>query len=409
MKNVFCILTILLLLPACGSGQFECSEDEGSKREDLEKTVVEGLFNAAESSDLDRVKELISKGANLDVKNERGETLLHVAAVQGNYELTNLLIASGADVNVADKWKDTPLHELEVRGFMAYLHVRRLRDIARLLLDKGADINARNSYGKTPLHVIVSGAGDKELTQLYISKGADVSALTNHGHSPLDYAVDSRNEEIAALLQDHGARFGNPVRVKLFNAAGNGDIGLVKKLLAEGAAINASDTNGNIPLHLAAKSGHMEVVKLLIAEGADVNRTNVFNEPPLFYATDTEVAKTLIAGGANVTRKNEIGYTTVLHNAVRHNNKKLAELLISEGACVDWKNLVGQTPIHLAAMGGYLEIAQVLIAAGADVNTCDHWYKTPLDKAKTEEMKQLLRGYGAVSGEELKETTDKHG
>ena len=59
-----------------------------------------------------------------------------------------------------------------------------------------------------------------------------------------------------------------------------------------------------------------------------------------------------------------------------------------------------QTPLHSAADGGHTEVAELLIANGADVNAKDYDDKTPLDRAD-DEIADLLRKHGGKTGEEL--------
>ena len=73
---------------------------------------------------------------------------------------------------------------------------------------------------------------------------------------------------------------------------------------------------------------------------------------------------------------------TPLHWAARFGQSQVAELLIAEGADVNAKNVVGQTPLHWAAMAGHKEIIELLIAAGAEVNAKTKRGDTPLDLAE---------------------------
>jgi len=88
--------------------------------------------------------------------------------------------------------------------------------------------------------------------------------------------------------------------------------------------------------------------------------------------------------------------------------KEIAELLIAAGADVNAKNDNGWTPLHNAA-GNNKEVVELLIAKGADLNAKvkggDHKGATPLDVAidfKNTKTADLLRNYGAKTGEELK-------
>jgi hypothetical protein len=67
----------------------------------------------------------------------------------------------------------------------------------------------------------------------------------------------------------------------------------------------------------------------------------------------------------------------------------------------------GVTPLHKAAGGGYVEVVQLLIDAGCEINPRDRAGRTPLDIAASKQVKELLRSYGAVSGKELEKTQDK--
>jgi ankyrin repeat protein len=69
------------------------------------------------------------------------------------------------------------------------------------------------------------------------------------------------------------------------------------------------------------------------------------------------------------------------------------------------RRVTGRTPFHLAAIAGHKEIAELLIANGADVNAKNKGGRTPLDSAiafKHTETADLLRKHGGKTGEELK-------
>jgi len=103
------------------------------------------------------------------------------------------------------------------------------------------------------------------------------------------------------------------------------------------------------------------------------------------------------------------GGFTPLHWAAHHGHKEIAELLIANGADVNAKNEGGFTPLHSAASLGYKEIIELLIAKGADVNAevvskTRYNGRTPLDEAIVDnetEAANLLRKHGGKTKKEL--------
>jgi len=168
-------------------------------------------------------------------------------------------------------------------------------------------------------------------------------------------------------------------RMSIYEAAGFGNIEAIKQHLAADADLNAKDTIGRTPLHIAAYTGHKEIVELLIANGADVNGKDGHGSTPL-------------------------------HNAAVNGHKEIAELLITKGADVNAKKDVndpekddGGTPLHGAADMGRFEVVELLIAKGADVNARDNFGKTPLHGSSFDpDTFFLLRKHGGKRAEELK-------
>ena len=89
-----------------------------------------------------------------------------------------------------------------------------------------------------------------------------------------------------------------------------------------------------------------------------------------------------------------------MHDAA-FGHKEIAELLIAKGADVNARGFFGSTTLHGAALDGHKEIAELLITKGADVNAKDDGGDTPLDGADGETA-DFLRKHGGMTGEELK-------
>ena len=110
-------------------------------------------------------------------------------------------------------------------------------------------------------------------------------------------------------------------------------------------------------------------------------------------AGDIDAVKQHIAAGADVN-ENVLG--TPLHWATVNGHKEVAELLIAKGADVNAKAGISEkTPLHEAASSGHKEVVELLIANGADVNAKKKFGRTPLHGAATKGIAELLIAKGA--------------
>ncbi len=132
---------------------------------------------------------------------------------------------------------------------------------------------------------------------------------------------------LAAVLAGCGTTM-NP-EVRLYRAAGMGDLEAVKYLVEDGANVHSANNKGMTPLHAAALGGHLEVVKYLVEDGANVNATNSDGGRPLYGAASMghlEVVKYLVAHGANVH--------AALHEAALGGHWAVVKYLVAHGANV---------------------------------------------------------------------------
>jgi hypothetical protein len=151
----------------------------GDKRREKERALEEmNLFEAIDSDDIEKVKECIESGADVNMTNS-SLTPLHVSLMGGtSKEIIELLIANGADINARNSHQSTPLH-------MACMN--DVIEVAKILIDAGAEIDAKNNLGITPLHLACKNGGLSTVEAL-IERGADMDIKSNDGHDAMWYA-----------------------------------------------------------------------------------------------------------------------------------------------------------------------------------------------------------------------------
>ncbi|KAJ7345055.1 hypothetical protein JRQ81_001005 [Phrynocephalus forsythii] len=127
---------------------------------------------------------------NLSAKrNHKGETLLHIACIEGDLSTIEHLLKSGADPNVKDYAGWTPLHEACNHGH---------KEVAELLLQHGALLNAPGYQNDLPLHDAVKN-GHISVVELLLSHGASRDAVNIFGHKPVDYAETEKMKSLLVL------------------------------------------------------------------------------------------------------------------------------------------------------------------------------------------------------------------
>jgi uncharacterized protein len=120
------------------------------------------LSVAAMEENLDKVKELLQKGADPNFQNSRGNAVLIEVARAGFTPVAKLLLDHGAKVNLQDKRGMSALMEAAAKGNL---------DLTKILLEKGADLNLKSATGATALLHATTG-GHAQVAEYLKSKGA---------------------------------------------------------------------------------------------------------------------------------------------------------------------------------------------------------------------------------------------
>lgn len=221
------------------------------------------------------------------------------------------------------------------------------------LLDAGADPDIPHGDGATALHWAVHWDNLTAVDAL-LEAGAHVDAANDHGVTPL------------------------------FLASENGSMAVARALLAADANPNATlPAQGETILMASALTGSTEIVQMLLGRGADVNaRTTKSGQTALMWAISerhTETARHLIEHGADVHARSTGHYTPMLF-AAQQGSVEIATMLLSAGASVNQVG-IGPAPLVVAIDRGRVPLARFLVAQGADPNITMRNGNRPLSAA----------------------------
>jgi ankyrin repeat protein len=149
---------------------------EPTKSDDLDALLCRAAFVC----DFVRVRELLAKGANPNVRDDDLRTPLHQAVLGNSVGLVGLLIEAGAELDAKDAHGFTPLH---------FAAQEFLPEIARVLVGKGADVNACDEDGNSVLwRAVFSAAGRDEIARFLLDNGGRDDLANHEGVTPRELA-----------------------------------------------------------------------------------------------------------------------------------------------------------------------------------------------------------------------------
>ncbi|XP_035896413.1 uncharacterized protein LOC118505146 isoform X2 [Anopheles stephensi] len=344
----------------------------------------------------------------IESADEDGFTPLHLAVIQGNLQLVNLLLANGADVNALDNEGHSVVHWATVCGEVEAL---------RAVLAAGADVSTPDINGGSPLHYAAQMCGAN-----YDGKSARASAklaleilntLLNHpdtsvevedkdGRQPLLWAASAGSAKAVLALIKAGAHVESADKdglTALHCAASRGHTECIDTLINLcGAHTDQIDSNGCTALHYAVTLGHADATSLLLKLDADPNRQDRKGRTPAHCGCakgQMETVKILHTKKGNLWLRNAKGDLPV-HDAASSGRRQLVQWLIQmKPKHINTTSNDGRTLLHIAAGHDNVDMCKLLLELGADINLL---YRpsskgaplTPLDYA-------LVKGYRSTA------------
>jgi ankyrin repeat protein len=415
---------------ACSRGHAEIIDQLLQAGADPDTALPEGetcLMSAASTGNLRAVRTLLVRGANVNAtEGWKGQTALMWAAAEGHAQVVDALIEAGADVQARSKAGFTPLLFAVRQGSVAAVRsllnaqanasdlaqaaaissnstakpvtdatsalamavINAHFDIAGLLLEHGADPNAPDARGSI-LHALAwirrpgAAGGDTPPPQ---SRGSLDSLglaerLLKHGANP---NARIAWEEIPFDRDDGEVKSPPNIRVgrdyislvgatPFYLAAKNGDVELMRVLVAHGADPKLPTVQNVTPLMAAAGLGtwagetpgplngtpeveRLEAVKLAMSLGNDINAVADFGDFPIvgdpikLFTSYPENLEKLPKAALGDMRWSG---STALHGAVTTGQRSIIQFLVDSGAKLDARNKLGWTPLMVAEGGQF--------------------------------------------------------
>jgi serine/threonine-protein phosphatase 6 regulatory ankyrin repeat subunit B len=333
-------------------------------------------------------KYLLLQDADIEAENKERQTPLSVAIWSEKTMLVKFLLSHGADRTAATYGGSTSLHQactLQSVEIVAIL----LATTKYIQLE--AFLSRRDDIGRTALAIACQN-GNSAIVKLLLGEGADPMTASDHG-TLLHLACSAQAEDVVeALLQwtsnvSH-AKFLDQRdisgRTALACACQDGNLGIITLLLRKGADPTIATMSDSTPLHLACLAQAQWVVAALINSTSELrpkeflDRRDNRGRTALEYAFqngDLEILRLLLRAGADPNA--EWHYDIDNNTSPSNFQEEMIGLMQKHGGALSFETRSGFNQLCTAAMCGNLQICQILINAGADID-CEEYGQTAL-------------------------------
>ncbi len=325
--------------------------------------------------DIAGLKLLLDRGADVNVQDTDGNTVLMGAVFGRESSTAQFLLDAGADANMIDIEGKTALHLAAQHGYW---------DMITILLSAGADTGMVDIMGDTPLILSARDGHDRAIEYL-LNTFPDLSIRNSQGETALEEAQSQGHTEVIDLFAEHEKN-----RNYLLSWASDQQIlDEVQALLGAGSGTGSEGKRamGGKVLLRAAEKGHSSMVELLARAGVDVNAKTADGETVLMRAIknhcNSYAVSSLLQAGADVKAKDGLGKTALMCASLqgRYHLKRLLDY----GADVNARDNVGRTALMWAQHGGSaLQATEYLLEVGADANASDSHGRTVLMHAASD-------------------------
>ncbi|KGO36197.1 hypothetical protein PEX1_030150 [Penicillium expansum] len=380
---------------AIDRGYFEIANlllDAGANFNISPPFVSPPLVAACGQSNLEFVKDLLQRGANVNIDGQRRESsnnevlvaseeasALHKACARGRNDLVSILLEGNADIEKRVGGSLTPIEVAARAGHLVVLD--QLLDAGATIYDPSRGVNALREAcrGKDPI------PSTRLLRGRLKAESGSEDFISAFEEAVPEVLRKGCGDTLVCLIQDLPK-----IPSLLHHACVLGSTDAVELMLYHGIDVNFNFESGGQPLHIACYYQRVELVPLLIKSGATVHEEDLKYGTPIQAALEGYIASGLIADDKpfhdmvptrsplQTLSNNYYGASRVSRQDLIVASESNVLALVSAGATADAKERPIGPPLHLAAFIGSIPILQLLLQTGVDINTVGGYFDSAL-------------------------------
>ncbi|XP_046552156.1 uncharacterized protein LOC124261824 [Haliotis rubra] len=242
------------------------------------------LIIAAEAGQLDVFNFLLQEGANVLLKDRKGNSCLHHACISGKRDIVKVVVEKFPGM----------IDDCNDEGFTSTLLCAETRqeEILKFLVSHGADLSAKILGGQSCLHVACASGYFSTVQYLLSCEIININERTLSNTTPIMMAAEKGHSDVYHLLVSEGADLSLTSELGrdcLMYACEGGNKSIVRHLLSlKTININRRDHNNMTPVMVAIEAGQSDVYHLLMSEGADVSLTGDKGRDCLMCASERD-------------------------------------------------------------------------------------------------------------------------
>ena len=329
-----------------------------SSAQDIENLLKQGLeandrgqtalLLACESGNFEKARELISKGANVNTRDNNGKSAITIACESGQTDFVIYLLSNGAEASVLVN------STLLTREFL-----KEHPELVKFMT--GGDHSAE-TFSAAPAFLFSSQAADFKAVSEYLANGGNADAINAAGQTALMLTAANDDAKCVELLIGNGANVNlrdNAGRTALMYAMQKGCDKAGELLLKNKANPNLQDKEGKTALMFAAEQGKLTSTEMLVKYEADLTLTDKNGQNALMIAAaegQTDIVRFL----AEDCREEKAKDVANRQQDTPGNNKPHPAYAVKKAVDLNARDNDGNTALMLAARNGHAETFQIL-------------------------------------------------